>query len=69
MEKILIKPFSRPKTLQVKMSEDEMETIKKIASDKRLTVSDYVRGLIFGFPESYKRMESGNIFFNKDNKK
>jgi len=48
------KPFKKDKALTIKVRPDELEFIRTVALKHGLTMSDYVRCLIFGTPEYFK---------------
>lgn len=54
----LIKPFRRDKNLIVRVRADEFELVKELAKASNLTMSDYLRGCIFGLPDSVKGIDA-----------
>ena len=60
----LIKPFRRDKNLIVRVRADEYELVKELAKASNLTMSDYLRGCIFGLPDTIK-----NYSIERDRKK
>lgn len=52
------KPFKKTKALTVKMRSDELDKIRELADQHNLTMSDYVRCVIFGMPEYIEKGKS-----------